>query len=165
MALILRYRPKPKKKAKAETKKAKPKPKRAPSAYLLFCAETRGSLPDGLFVTEQAKLLGAYWKALGKTERLGFEHAAKQAKDALFAESSASAGSGSSAKASKPKKKRTPSAYLLFCAETRADLPEGLRVPEQAKLLGASWKRLGDVDKSRFENAAKQAKEQAAASA
>ena len=156
---------KTKKKAKAETKKAKPKPKRAPSAYLLFCAETRGSLPDGLFVTEQAKLLGAYWKALGDTERLGFEHAAKQAKDALFAESSASAGSGSSAKASKPKKKRTPSAYLLFCAETRADLPEGLRVPEQAKLLGASWKRLGDVDKSRFENAAKQAKEQAAASA
>ena len=38
--------------------------------------------------------------------------------------------------------KRAPSSYMLYCAEARASLPEGLKVPEQAKLLGASWKAL-----------------------
>ena len=53
-----------------------------------------------------------------------------------------------------PKKKRAPSSYMLYCAEARASLPEGLKVPEQAKRLGASWKALSEVERSRFEAAA-----------
>ena len=60
-----------------------------------------------------------------------------------------------------PKPKRAPSAYILYCSEARPKLPEGLRVPEQAKLLGAQWKTLDAVEKARFEGMAADAKLQA----
>ena len=157
--------------SKKEKEKSKPKPKpklkRAPSAYLLYCASARGSLPEGLKVTEQARLLGASWKSLCDSERVEFKTAAKEAKEALtddFDDDGSVIGKNKKIETF-PKKKRTPSAYLLYCAEARASLPSGLKVPEQAKLLGASWKNLGDSERVRFENAAKQAKEEASASA
>ena len=61
-------------------------------------------------------------------------------------------------KSAPPKKKRAPSSYMLYCAEARASLPEGLKVPEQAKLLGASWKALSEEERSRFTAAAAAAK-------
>jgi DNA topoisomerase-1 len=64
---------------------AKSNAKRAPSSYMLYCAEARGSLPEGLKVTEQAKLLGAAWKALDDSERSRFEKAAVAAKEAAAA--------------------------------------------------------------------------------
>ena len=131
-----------------------PKKKRAPSSYMLFCAEARASLPEGLKVPEQAKRLGASWKALSKEERSRFEAAAAAAKAAFASEAGVSG---------KPKKKRAPSAYLLYCAEARASLPEGLKVTEQAKLLGAAWKSLEASERSKFERAAAEAKEAAAA--
>ena len=131
-----------------------PKKKRALSSYMLYCAEARASLPEGLKVPEQAKRLGASWKALSEVERSRFEAAAAAAKAALASEAGVSG---------KPKKKRAPSAYLLYCAEARASLPEGLKVTEQAKLLGAAWKSLEAPERSRFERAAAEAKEAATA--
>ena len=65
----------------------------------------------------------------------------------------------------KTKAKRPPSAYLLYCAEARGALPEGMKVPEQAKVLGAQWKALGEEEKARFQAQAAEAKESAAAAA
>ena len=149
--------------ASAAEKKSAPKPpppqkkKRAPSSYMLYCAEARASLPAGLKVTEQAKLLGASWKALSDVERTRFEAAAEAAKAALASEA------GVEGKPGKTTKKRAPSAYLLYCAEARASLPEGLKVTEQAKLLGAAWKSLEASERSKFERAAAEAKEAATA--
>jgi DNA topoisomerase-1 len=149
--------------ASAAEKKSAPKPpppqkkKRAPSSYMLYCAEARASLPAGLKVTEQAKLLGASWKALSDVERTRFEAAAEAAKAALASEA------GVEGKPGKKTKKRAPSAYLLYCAEARASLPEGLKVTEQAKLLGAAWKSLEASERSKFERAAAEAKEAATA--
>ena len=87
--------------------------------HQLYFAEARASLPEGLKVPEQAKLLGASWKALSEEER--------------------SKGSGEvpprrrvatprpTAAISEPKKRRNArtSAYLLYCAEARASLDRG----------------------------------------
>ena len=115
---------------------------------MLYCAEARASLPEGLKVPEQAKLLGASWKALSEEERSRFTAAAAAAKATLASE----------AGVSEPKK-RAPSAYLLYCAEARASLPAGLKVTEQAKLLGTAWKSLDASERSKFERAAAEAKE------
>jgi DNA topoisomerase-1 len=141
----------PAKTTSAAEKSAPPKKKRAPSSYMLYCAEARASLPEGLKVPEQAKLLGASWKALSEEERSRFTAAAAAAKATLASE----------AGVSEPKKtkKRAPSAYLLYCAEARASLPAGLKVTEQAKLLGTAWKSLDASERSRFERAAAEAKE------
>ena len=145
----------PAKTTSAAEKSAPPKKKRAPSSYMLYCAEARASLPEGLKVPEQAKLLGASWKALSEEERSRFTAAAAAAKATLASE----------AGVSEPKKtkKRAPSAYLLYCAEARASLPAGLKVTEQAKLLGTAWKSLEASERSKFERAAAEAKEAAKA--
>jgi DNA topoisomerase-1 len=95
--------------------------------------------------TEQAKQLGAMWKALGEEEKERFEgmaRGAKQAAAAAVAEAAAEAAAGGGAaagvakavnptavnpKAVNLKPKRAPSAYLLFCSEARGSLPPGLR--------------------------------------
>jgi hypothetical protein len=133
----------------------KTKAKRPPSAYLLYCAEARGALPEGMKVPEQAKMLGAQWKALGEEEKARFQAQAAEAKEAAAA----------AAPAAKTKAKRPPSAYLLYCAEARGALPEGMKVPEQAKMLGAQWKALGEEEKARFQAQAAEAKEAAAGAA
>ena len=66
-------------------------------------------------------------------------------------------------KPEKVKAKRAPSAYILYCNEARSKLPKGLKVPEQAKLLGAQWKTLDAVEKARFEGMAADAKLEAKA--
>ena len=119
---------------------------------MLYCAEARASLPEGLKVPEQAKLLGASWKALSEEERSKFTAAAAAAKATLASEAGVSG-------VSKKTKKRAPSAYLLYCAEARASLPAGLKVTEQAKLLGTAWKSLDASERSKFERAAAEAKE------
>ena len=87
---------------------------------------------------EQAKLLGAQWKALDEKERVKFEKMATEAKAAIADAAPETKAKGKGAN-SEPKPKRAPSAYI--CAnEARSKLPEGLKVPEQAKLLGAQWK-------------------------
>ena len=147
----------------AATPKPKPEPKpkrtRAPSAFFLYSAEKRPTLEPGLRAPEQAKILGAGWKALGDDERSRYEREARDAKAAMPADDAAAA------KREKKKSTRTPSAYVLFCAEERANLPPGLSGPGQMKLLGAKWKEIDAVSRARFEVAAADAKDAAAAAA
>ena len=143
------------KRAKKKKDAAAPAAKRPPSAYLLYCAEARETLPEGMKVPEQAKMLGAQWKALGEEEKARFQAQAAEAKEAAAA----------AAPTAKTKAKRPPSAYLLYCAEARGALPEGMKVPEQAKMLGAQWKALGEEEKARFQAQAAEAKEAAAGAA
>ena len=152
---------------KGETKAKKVKPekvkaKRAPSAYILYCNEARSKLPEGLKVPEQAKLLGSQWKALDEKERVKFEKMASEAKAAIADAAPETKAKGKRAN-SEPKPKRAPSAYILYCNEARSKLPKGLKVPEQAKLLGAQWKTLDAVEKARFEGMAADAKLEAKA--
>ena len=105
-------------------------------------------------MSEQAKTLGAQWKALGEEEKARFQAQAAEAKE--------SAAAAAPAAKAKTKAKRPPSAYLLYCAEARGALPEGMKVPEQAKMLGAQWKALGEEEKARFQAQAAEAKEAAA---
>ena len=133
------------------------KPKRPPSAFMLYCGEARGALPEGLNVPEQAKMLGAQWRSLGAEEKERFGKLAAEAKAAAAA---ASGAKGRDGKAAKPK--RPPSAFMLYCGEARGALPEGLKVPEQAKMLGAQWRSLGVEEKGRFEALAAEAKAAAA---
>jgi DNA topoisomerase-1 len=111
-------------------------------------------------VPEQAKLLGAQWKALDGSEKVKFEQMAAEAKAAIADAAPKTKAKGKGANG-EPKPKRAPSAYILYCSEARPKLPEGLRVPEQAKLLGAQWKTLDAVEKARFEGMAADAKLQA----
>ena len=111
---------------------------------------------------EQAKLLGAQWKALDEKERVKFEKMATEAKAAIADAAPETKAKGKGAN-SEPKPKRAPSAYILYCNEARSKLPEGLKVPEQAKLLGAQWKTLDAVEKARFEGMAADAKLEAKA--
>ena len=147
----------------AATPKPKPEPKpkrtRAPSAFFLYSAEKRPTLEPWLRAPEQAKILGAGWKALGDDERSRYEREARDAKAKMPADDAAAA------KREKKKSTRTPSAYVLFCAEERANLPPGLSGPGQMKLLGAKWKEIDAVSRARFEVAAADAKDAAAAAA
>jgi hypothetical protein len=52
---------------------------------------------------------------------------------------------------------------MLYCAEARGSLAQGLTPPEQAKQLGAQWKSLDPGEKSKFLTTAKATKEAAAA--
>ena len=49
------------------------------------------------------------------------------------------AAAAADAPAEAEKKKRPLTGFLMYCAEARPSLPEGLTAPEQAKLLGAQW--------------------------
>ena len=171
---------KKKKGAKKPEVTTKPKPnkaKRPLSAYMLYCAEARGSLTEGLTAPEQAKLLGAQWKSLDEGEKSKFENLAREAKEAASKEkekekmiSSRMSGDGrTGGTKTKTKAKRTPSAYLLFCSEARKSSEyeslRGLKVTEQAKELGAAWKSLGEEERSKYQAMARDAKEAAAAAA
>ena len=141
------------------------KPKRAPSAYMLYCAETRGSLPEGLTAPKQAKLLGDGWKSLDVADRARFESQAAETKAALAAsvaaskETMTSDGKKTKTKAkAKEKEKRPPSAYILFCSDARATLPEDMKATEKMKILGARWKSLGEEERARWNAAAAAAK-------
>ena len=141
------------------------KPKRAPSAYMLYCAETRGSLPEGLTAPKQAKLLGDGWKSLDVADRARFESQAAETKAALAAsvaaskETMTSDGKKTKTKAkAKEKAKRPPSAYILFCSDARATLPEDMKATEKMKILGARWKSLGEEERARWNAAAAAAK-------
>lgn len=155
-------------KGRGSKRAAKPeKAKRAPSAYLLYCAETRGSLPQGLTAPEQAKLLGDGWKSLDAADRARFESQAAEAKASLAASKETTTSDGNKTKAKtkteakekeKAKAKRPPSAYILFCSDARATLPEDMKATEKMKILGARWKSLGEEERARWNAAAAAAK-------
>ena len=81
-------------------KKAKEGPKRAPSSYLLFCADKRSEVTDeGFKGADVMKELGRRWKELDNEGKRPYETAALEAKDKLEEEKQ----SGESTKASRSK--------------------------------------------------------------
>jgi sucrose-6F-phosphate phosphohydrolase len=139
------------------------------SAYMMYCAEARPAL-KGMKVTEQAKQLGAQWKALDPTVKNAFEEAAKAAKHAWELANPDAAKKKPAAKKNgrAPRAKKDPnapkkplSAYIIFSKERRASVVAenpGMKVGEVAKVLGARWKAIGAEEKSVFEAKAKEDK-------
>ena len=109
----------------------------------------------GLTAPKQAKLLGDGWKSLDVADRARFESQAAETKAALAAsvaaskETMTSDGKKTKTKAkAKEKAKRPPSAYILFCSDARATLPEDMKATEKMKILGARWKSLGEEERA-----------------
>ena len=135
-------------------------PKRPASAYFLFQADMRASIvaSDPSLqgkVAEQAKVIGAKWKALSDAQRAPYELTAKQNKE----EFEAKFGKVTVAKKSKaPKDPNAPkvkSSYMIFCAQERGAIiakhPElKSQVTEVAKLLGAKWRELSQGEKDSY---------------
>ena len=65
--------------AEASNRRRKKKPKRAPSAYLLFCAENRAKLVS-LDLAAQSKSLSMAWKVVSPAEKARFESRAQNEK-------------------------------------------------------------------------------------
>ena len=136
---------------------------------MMYCAEARPAL-KGMKVTEQAKQLGAQWKALDPTVKNAFEEAAKAAKHAWELANPDAAKKKPAAKKNgrAPRAKKDPnapkkplSAYIIFSKERRASVVAenpGMKVGEVAKVLGARWKAIGAEEKSVFEAKAKEDK-------
>ncbi|KAL6120465.1 hypothetical protein NUSPORA_02805 [Nucleospora cyclopteri] len=63
--------------------KDKNAPKKPLSTYMFFANETRQRSEDikGMMVTEQAKVIGARWKELGKEDKEPYEKMAKEDKE------------------------------------------------------------------------------------
>ena len=59
---------------------------------------------------------------------------------------------------SQQKKNKKFSGYLAFCDENRGKLESGLKVPEQAKMLGEMWKALSDEKREKYTTKAAKAK-------
>ena len=133
--------------------KKKPKQKRAKSAYTLYSSDTsvrdtvKAANPEADFGT-LSKIISAQWKALGVIERKPYDEKSQVEKTAM-AEIKA---------ANKPKKTRAKSAYLHYSmnptvrgAAKKAN-PE-MSVTDLAKVLGAQWKQLPDVDRKPYQEA------------
>ena len=138
---------------KGETKAKKVKPekvkaKRAPSAYILYCNEARSKLPEGLKVPEQAKLLGAQWKALDEKERVKFEKMAGEAKAAIADAAPETKAKGKERTVSQS---QSVSHRRTSCTATRRgrSFPRASRCPSRRSCSGRSgrlwmrWRRRG----------------------
>lgn len=155
--------------AEKKVKKDKNAPKAAKSAYIFFCADHRPAImkknPEIKF-GEVGKALGAKWKSLNENQKTKYKNAAKLDKSRFNGEMLAynKTKSQELEKANNGKKKKdknvpkaAKSAYLVFCAETRASVVKrhpNLTFGEIGKQLGAKWKSLTQSQKNKFENAA-----------
>ena len=151
---------KKKKKKKSKNKKF--------SGYLAFCDEKRDTLEKGLKVPEQARKLGEMWKALSDEKREKYATKAAKAKAVYEAERAANPDPEESEDEGEKKKKRKKTrrfgGYQEFCRAMRPKLKGGLKVTEQAKLLGAQWKSLGSKEVAKYEKMAVKRREEYMAS-
>ena len=150
---------KKKKKKKSKNKKF--------SGYLAFCDEKRDTLEKGLKVPEQARKLGEMWKALSDEKREKYATKAAKAKAVYEAERAANPDpeeSEDEGEKKKRKKTRRFGGYQEFCRAMRPKLKGGLKVTEQAKLLGAQWKSLGSKEVAKYEKMAVKRREEYMAS-
>ena len=151
---------------KKKKKKKKSKNKKF-SGYLAFCDEKRDTLEKGLKVPEQARKLGEMWKALSDEKREKYATKAAKAKAVYEAERAANPDpeeSEDEGEKKKRKKTRRFGGYQEFCRAMRPKLKGGLKVTEQAKLLGAQWKSLGSKEVAKYEKMAVKRREEYMAS-
>jgi hypothetical protein len=158
-----------------KAKKGSKFPKRPLSGYLYFCSDKRAEVSaECNTLGETSKELARRWSLVSSSDRKPYEEMA--AKDKLRYEMEKMEGVTSlprtrksaptkkdgpktSAKknklpSTKTKKKRGPSAYMLFCAEHRAGIvdEDGNRLPlgETTKRLAKMWNECSDDTRSRF---------------
>jgi hypothetical protein len=130
-------------KKKKRVRKTK-KNTRTPSSYVLFSMEYRKTVieksPD-LTLGEVSKLCGLQWKTLCAADKAPWTAEAEKLKNERklqIAEQTAN---------DPPKKKRTPSSYLLFAMEHRKTVLEktpNMSIGDVSKECGAAWKALTD---------------------
>ena len=154
-------------KEKTKKKKDKNAPKGARSAYILFCADERAQvkvdIPDIISKDVLAEL-GKRWKALKDEDEDRYNEYQKMAeKDKVrFKTEMENYVPGEVVEEEKEKTKKTKdknapkgarSAYILFCADERAQVKED--IPDIAAKdvlveLGKRWKALKDEDEDRY---------------
>lgn len=124
---------------KKPSKAKDPAIKRAPSAFQLFQKEGFRSVmaanPEAKTFVERAKLVRDGYEALPETEKAVFVSKAAALKAETDKQKSAAA-------AVKKVNARPPTAFILFCGQTRPEMraahPEA-KMTDIAKLLGAAW--------------------------
>ena len=152
-----------------------PAPKRPPSAWLLFCSETREKIADQkLSLGESSKLLSALWSKLDDEERGRFDAQAFAKRDEYEQEKAAwkkecqqlLANPGETCKESRnaTKKsgtdapKRPKNSYIFFCEEHRPEVASRLQsLGEVSRELSRLWRET--KDKSKYEELAAADKE------
>jgi len=149
-------------------------PKRTRSAYIFFCSSNRAEVSkDYGSLGEISKELGRRWKNLdaaakSKYETMSAEDKLRYTKEKDKLEGSFSVSSNLDAKLSiiaksknglsspkgNGKKKRSPSAYMLFCASHRSTVLDKngkiMNLPETTKVLAKMWKECDDQTRNTF---------------
>lgn len=129
-------------------------PKRPLSAYMFFCSDKRPEVSkETKTLGEVSKELARRWSLTSPTERKPYEELASKDK-ARYESEKLKAVSGSKSSPKNQKKKRGPSAYMLFCAEHRPSIVDenGNKLPlgETTKRLAKMWKECTDDTRAKF---------------
>ena len=151
-------------------------PKRPRSAYIFYCNTNRAEVSkDFGTLGEISKELGRRWKTMDEDAKSKYESMAAEdkirynrEKDELEGSSGMVASSSPAPKKSNPnkkggavrkkvnteKKKRAPSAYMLFCSKHRSQVVDEdgnkLSLPETTKILARMWKECDDETRAKF---------------
>lgn len=137
-----------------KTKEKKKRNTRTPSSYVLFSMNHRKTVieknPD-LTLGEVSKLCGSAWKGLSSDDRAPWMKQATELKEKRQAEIA------EEMKNEPPKKKRTPSSYLLFAMEHRKVVLESdpsMAIGAVSKICGARWKEMNEADRKTWKDKA-----------
>ena len=160
-------------------------PKRPRSAYIYFCGSNRAEVSkDHNSLGEISKELGRRWKNLDAAAKSEYETMSAEDKLRYTREKGEAKGSSSTItsnlnrkkplpkpkKKSSPKsegsikKKRPPSAYMLFCASHRSQVldenGEKMNLPETTKVLAQMWRECNDETRKTFTDQAEVQKQE-----
>ncbi|VEU43595.1 unnamed protein product [Pseudo-nitzschia multistriata] len=147
-------------------------PKRPRSAYIFFCKKNRDEVSkDFKKLGDISKELGRRWNDIDAAAKAEYVKMAEDDKHRYTMEMEEGVGSsGTKTKGvSKTKKrkvkvtkktsktgkqKRSPSAYMLFCASHRSQIVDEngqkLKLPETTKILAQMWRECDDETRARF---------------
>ena len=141
-------------------------PKRPPTSYMLFAKAQRaaGAVDASLKVPEQGKQIGAAWRALSETAKSPYEAESLRLREAYAAEVKAYTETHGSPppskkalKQSQPKKKRAPSAYVVFVSDVLKNETAPKQV-DRMRAVAAKWGSMSDAEKEPYQRRAAEAK-------
>ena len=141
-------------------------PKRPPTSYMLFAKAQRaaGAVDASLKVPEQGKQIGAAWRALSESAKSPYEAESLRLREAYAAEvkaytetHGAPPPSKKALKQSQPKKKRAPSAYVLFVSDVLKNETAPKQV-DRMRAVAAKWGSMSDAEKAPYQRRAAEAK-------
>jgi len=150
-------------KEKTKKKKDKNAPKGARSAYILFCADERAQVKDDtpdISAKDVLVELGKRWKAVSEKVKTKYQKMADEDKVRFKNEMENYVPGEDIEEKEKTKKKKDKnapkgarSAYILFCADERAQVKEDtpdISAKDVLVELGKRWKALKDDDEDRY---------------